>query len=351
MDKDLADLVGFYQRELAETEAGRKLLERLELDSPEAVEHFGLGYASGLAAKVASASQLERLRALGLVRGRRYELLSRCLVIPVYDAGGELVDLCGIRAYASQTKYVHWQPEHRGLIGAAALGTYTEVVLCDAPLQALHVRRHGHANVVALRGAGELAGHLELFRKSGVKRVYLVSRKCRAELASQLGAAGIETAVVPYPSQAAAVPAESLRAAVPEAAGGEGAELELVGRTDQYVSFAAGGVAYRLEAAGQMGVSLRSVVRAERGGRSHIDRLDLASASARRKYARGCAARLRVSSSAVEGHLAAMAERVEKLDAGLAGALPGSEDLTAGEREAGLGLLKGEGGPSGSGLE
>lgn len=182
-DHDLIlDLLRFYQRELRSDDAtdARAALSKLHIHSAEVVEHFALGFASGRVIDAVSEPQYKQLCALGLAKRRRDTLIG-CVVVPVYNADGDLVDLCGLRPWASGLRFVHWQPSHRGLVGAAAVKASEgdALIVTDNPFHALHARQHGYTNVVGLRSATEIEQHLPLLEVHGIRRVYLVSRQQR----------------------------------------------------------------------------------------------------------------------------------------------------------------------------
>ena len=309
MDKTVLDLLTFYQRDLRQSEEGRTALASLGITSPEAVEHFGLGYASGRALEAASDVDRRHLVKLGLVKRRREIFIGR-VVMPVHDTSGELVDLCGMKRYGRDVRYVSWREPMQGLIGASVLKASQEIILCDTPMCAIKVREHGHLNVVALRTPDELRKHLALFKANGIERIYLVARKHRRKLLPVLERAGIETVSVPFTEAELAIPrvesadGETSRTSVP---------VRLLDRKESHLLFGVNGTRYRVDAVAATGLGMRVRVRVDRGGDSHFDRVDLASASSRAKFAQGCAGRLELPRRQVEEHLAAIADHVDRL--------------------------------------
>lgn len=311
MDRAVLDLVAFYQNEIRESQAARDALAELGIRSPEVVAHFTLGYSSGRALKVASDVQYQLYKSLGLA-SRRRERFQDCVVFPIYDQNRQLVDLCGLRQYPSGLRYIFWHDPPRGLIGLDALRTYPEVILTDNPFHALHVRQYGYLNVVALRNAEELKGHLPLFEKHGIRRVYVVSRQQRQAVAPAIRNLGIDVTFIGIPSSEVVVPEASLSVVGATAPIAEDrANVELIARTGGRFRFAADDVSYLVESLGAGGLTMRVQVRAERAGISFLDRLDLASAGARRRFSRLCAARLGCASRPVEDHLDGIAEKVD----------------------------------------
>jgi len=313
MDRAVLDLVAFYRREATETQEGREALAKLGITSAETVDHFSLGYASGRALDAASGEQYRILKDLGLAKKRR-EKFHDCVVVPVRDEQGRLVDLCGLKPYASGLRYVHWHEPTRGLVGIEALKAYDDIFVCDTPFHALHVRQHGFADVVALRQADEIERHLDLFHKHGIERVSVVSRKHAKLISPILAEAGIDVVRVPFPLSSRIVTRKALDAAAKEepATGESGARL--VGRTESQLHFEAGEITFRIDSVASAGLAMRVRVRAELGGASFIDRMDLASASGRRKFARSCGAKLGLPARDVERDVSAVAALIDAME-------------------------------------
>ena len=275
MDNAVLDLVAFYQKDLRETKNGREALDKLHVSSSEVVDHFSLGYASGRALAAASEEQYQVYKALGLAFKRR-ERFHGCVVVPVYNEDGRMVDLCGLRPYPSGLRYIFWRKPMQGLIGVGALRSFPEIVLCDTPIHALHVRQHGFPNVAALRKANELKSHLALFEKYGVGRVYLVSRQQRGAIIPLLEAVGVEVICVKTPAAETVIPRKSLSIVAVEPVGRKALpEVKLVARTESRLHFAAGDVTYIVDSIAATKLGMRVRVRAKRDGTSFIDRIDL----------------------------------------------------------------------------
>jgi hypothetical protein len=342
MDTAVLDLLKFWQRELRETTDGAEALEKLHVRSPETADHFQLGYASGRALAATSQEQAETLKALGLVRRGR-ERFQGGVVVPVFDEDGALVDLHGLRPWESGLRFVFWQKPVRGLIGVSALRAHPEIVLTDNAFHALHVRQHGYPNVVALRHPGELKQHLGAFERYGVERVYLVSRQHRKPIAARLESVGVEVVCLGFPKDALVVPKESLAVIgqAPREKRRAPPEVTLVARDDRRLHFSAGGMDYRVELVAASGLSMRVMVRAEREGQAFIDKVDLGTSDARRKFARLCGMKLGAAGSEIEDQLAAIASAIDELETEAAAAqVARPRELTESERASALKVLE-----------
>ncbi len=320
IDGVVLDLLGFYQRELRESREGRDILRRLGITEPEVLDYFSLGYCSGRALAAASEEQYEEFKRLNLADKRRERLL-KCLVVPVRDRTGRLVDIVGIRRYRSDTREINWHKVPKGLIGADRLRGAGEVILCDSPLNAIQICQHGHRNVVSLRtardGSAELKKHIRMLDDAGVRRVYIASRQGIARLAPIIKRAGMDVVPLQIPHKARRVPAEllSVVGTLP-LTGEEPCGVKLTNSSGGRLVFQAGETTYTLDAGTMTGLGMRAQIRVARSGTSLIDRLDLVSSSSRRKFARMSAVRLGTTSRDVEDHLCAIAEHLDSLEAG-----------------------------------
>lgn len=344
-DRLTLDLLRFYQRELHDADAAeaRDVLDRIQITEPRLIDRYGLGYASGRALDAMSESQQKQLIAMGLVhRHPLGERMKGCIVLPVYNEHGDLVDLCGLRPLKSGLRFFHWQPTHRGLIGVQsknAIESEGEAILCDNAFHFLHAAQYGYENVLAIRHTDELVGYLDLFERIGLRRVYLVSRQQRQQIGPPLERRGIEVVMVRTPPQVI-VPRSCYEEALGQTPTAprpkptpspEPAELKLASRTDARLVFESGPTRYTIDSTAMTGLAMRVQVRIEHDPGSKpltcIDKVDLGSASARRKAARQLAMGVSLPSADVEQHLNAIAAQLDQL------ILDTAEQHTQGQRQ------------------
>lgn len=364
-DRLTLNLLRFYQRELhvptpatgsaapGNNEApgitdARDAMEKIQITDPTLVDRYGLGYCSGKALDAMSDGQRQQLIDTGLVHRRPMgEMMKGCVVLPVYNEHGALVDLCGLRPWKSGLRFVHWQPTHQGLIGSQSLNMIEadsgstsggEAILCDNAFHFLHAAQNGYQNVLAIRSTDELAGHLNVFERIGLRRVYLVSRQQRHLIGPALQQHGIAVVMVRTPPQVVVPPScyqEALgrgsypkqkpsNTARPVVNRGEGveapppepdepADLHLVKQTDARLMFEVGSIRYTIDSTAMTGLAMRVQVRVVASGKTCIDKVDLGSASARRKASRHLASAVGLSSDEVEQHLNSIAEQIDRL--------------------------------------
>jgi len=308
MDRCVYELLEFYQRDLREHKDGQALLARLGITSMEVIEHFKLGYCSGRALGLASDRAGRQYQELGLVTRAR-EIFSGCIVFPVTAPDGGLVDLLGLRFAAADRRSFFWQDPPQGLLGVEALKAFPEIILADGPYYALQARQHGFANVVVLRRPEELEQHVDLLSTSGLQCIYVLSRKHVQRLVAvvrQLKTLNVclkPVFVDGHLARSTFDPVGKPRERVSQ-------HLQILSCEPHRIVVAMGELRYRVDLGGV--ACLRVHIRAERAGRTFLDKVDLASATTRQRFSKACAMALIVSSLDVEAHLEELTQYLDK---------------------------------------
>lgn len=226
----LGQAVSWYHRNLLNSPDALDWLEKRGLNHPELVSHFRLGFAGahGVAGALPSPASKEgkslrvRLAGLGVVReSNRQDHFRGCLVVPVtgwsesYDPAsrGRVLQLYGRRTLTdSQIK--KGSPRHlylpsplAGVWNEAALKGSSDVILCEALIDAMTFWCAGFRNVIAAYGCnGFNADHLAALAYHGVKRVLIAFDRDEAgdrgaeAVAAELTGAGIDAWRVRFPA-------------------------------------------------------------------------------------------------------------------------------------------------------
>lgn len=213
----LQQVVAFYHEQLKLSPEALGYLAKRGLDSPEMIERFQLGFANrtlGYRLPEKSRKTGEELRGqlqrLGLLRESGHEHLNGSLVVPLFDQGGNVVQLygrkIGERLRPGTPLHLYLPGPHRGVFNVEALTASPEIILCEALLDALTFWRHGLRNVTSSYGVnGFTDEHLETFKRHGTERVLIAydrddaGDKAAATLAEKLQAAGIASFRVEFP--------------------------------------------------------------------------------------------------------------------------------------------------------
>lgn len=195
----LAQVVAVYHQSFLGSSAAKEYAALRGFVSAELLAALPMGYADGsLCERAPEGSEThEALKALGILTAGGRELLAGCLVVPLRDLAGEVVNLYG-RAI-SRDQHLYLPGPRRGLVNAQCAATCEELILTESILDALSFLQAGIPNVVPLYGTnGWTPDHDALIEKHRIRRVVLAldsdetGRKAAAALAEKLRARGIE---------------------------------------------------------------------------------------------------------------------------------------------------------------
>jgi DNA primase len=213
----LEQVVAYYHQTLKEEPKALKYLGDRGLLNDEAIERFRLGYANRTLGyrlpeknRKAGAEIRGRLQRLGIYRESGHEHFNGCLVVPVFDEAGRVVEIYG-RKIAPRLKpeiprHLYLPGPHRGVWNWQALQESKEVILCEALLDALSFWCAGYRHVTAAYGTEGFTGeHLEAFRRHGTERVLIAfdrddaGDRAAAKAGERLAGAGIGCYRVLFP--------------------------------------------------------------------------------------------------------------------------------------------------------
>jgi DNA primase len=213
----LGRVVGFYADTLRESSDALAFLERRKINDPEAIATFRLGFADRTlgyrlpdANRKAGASLRGRLQTLGVIRPSGHELFRGSLVVPIFDASGDVAELYGRKINDNlregTAKHLYLPGPHRGVWNHSAVEASDEVIVCESLVDALTFWCAGFRNVTTAYGVeGFGPDHWQLFRESNVKRVLLAfdadpaGDKAAVRLSAQMITEGMEVFRVEFP--------------------------------------------------------------------------------------------------------------------------------------------------------
>lgn len=193
-DADDAELLnqvaGYYQATLKQSPEALAYLESRGFAGEAAmaaIDTFRLGYANrtlGLRlpekTRKAGADIRGRLEKLGVYRESGHEHLNGSLVVPLFDAAGNVVNLYGRKIRndlrPGTPSHLYLPGPRRGLINRAALApdVSEELIVCEALIDALTFWAAGYRNVTSTYGVEGVTDELiEAIQAAGVKRVLI----------------------------------------------------------------------------------------------------------------------------------------------------------------------------------
>ena len=213
----LVEIVDYYSRTLKQSPEALKYLASRGLQSSEIIDRFRLGFANRTLgyeleekSRVAGAEMRSRLQQLGILRESGHEHFNGSVVVPVFNASGEVVEMYGRKITAKLREgtplHLYLKGEHRGVWNEQALEASKEIILCEALIDALTFWVAGFRDVTASYGVnGFTADHRAAFAQHGTERVYIAydndeaGNKAAEKLAEELIGMGIECFRVEFP--------------------------------------------------------------------------------------------------------------------------------------------------------
>jgi len=213
----LAQVVGYYQEALKESPEALGYLEGRGLVHPELVDRFRLGFANRtlgyrLPAKHAKLGQQirGRLQEIGILRQSGHEHFNGSVVIPIFDAEGQVVEIYGRKVTRKLRKgtpmHLYLPGPHRGVFNLEALAASPEVILCESLIDALTFWCAGFRAVTSAFGIEGFTDEMEqAFLGHGIERVLIAydrdeaGDKAAVKLAERLGVHGIGSWRVRFP--------------------------------------------------------------------------------------------------------------------------------------------------------
>lgn len=201
----LGKVAEFYHRAFLNEPAAMKYLQSRRCFHPEAVNVFKLGFANRTIGyrvpdtTAAGRTLKVRLQTLGVLRAETgHEHLNGCVVFPIADSAGHIVQLYGRRLGASALRHLYLAGPQRGVWNAAGLLPGADWFVGEALIDALTLWAHGWRSVTASYGVnGWTSEHTALVVERKPGRVVVcydgdtAGNAQAAALAKELAALGV----------------------------------------------------------------------------------------------------------------------------------------------------------------
>lgn len=183
----LGEVIGYYHQCLHQAPDVLAWLEKRGIGSADLIETFKLGYCNRtlgyrLPSKHTKAGKTIRATLVdaGILRKTKYEHFGGCVVVPIFDADGGVVEVYGRKTRPdykigkTEMKHGYLPGPHRGVWNARAFEASDEIILCEALIDAMTFWVHGFRNVTAIYGTSGFADDIkQAFIRHGIRRVFL----------------------------------------------------------------------------------------------------------------------------------------------------------------------------------
>ncbi len=178
------EALNHYHETLLASEKAKAYLRERGLYSDEAIKHFRLGYCDGSFSPTLPDRQLVagrkvrgELASMGLLDDRGHEKFRPCIVFPITDEHGRLVQAYGRKTSKTlkSKRYHEYLNDRRDVLwNLDDIRHNHEVIVCEGLTDALSFWIKGYRNVTAVFGPDAFTEtHVETLVSLGVKRVYL----------------------------------------------------------------------------------------------------------------------------------------------------------------------------------
>lgn len=176
--KLLARVVGYYQHTLTQDKRGLDYLQNERgIADNQAIKDFGTGFVNGTLPDILPDDEeaITTLKKIGILNAKGHETFYNCIVFPLYDNNGGIVNLYG-RSIVEESGVNHlYLPGARtGIINRQAVKRSQTIILTESVIDALTLYAQGFKNVIPIYGVnGLLDEHLSLF-KGRIKEAYII---------------------------------------------------------------------------------------------------------------------------------------------------------------------------------
>ena len=179
--KLLARVVGYYQHTLTQDHSGINYLKNERgITDNQAIKDFGTGYVNGTLPDILPDDEeaITTLKKIGILNAKGHETFYNCIVFPLYDNNGGIVNLYGRNITEDngnhQTTHLYLPGARSGIINRQAVKRSQTIILTESVIDALTLYAQGFKNVIPIYGVnGLLDEHLSLFNRR-IKEAYII---------------------------------------------------------------------------------------------------------------------------------------------------------------------------------
>jgi DNA primase catalytic core len=208
--KLLTRVVNYYQHTFTENPHGLEYLNNRGITDKQSLADFGTGFVNGSLKNILpdDPEVIKTLKGLGILNKKGNETFYNCVVFPIYDKDGGIVNLYGRNIDPENgVNHLYLSGSRSGIINRQAVKRSSSIILTESIIDALTLYDQGFKNVIPAYGVNGLTDdHLFSFN-SAVKEVYLCFDSDKAgkegaeKTARQLKEKGITTHTVTLPDK------------------------------------------------------------------------------------------------------------------------------------------------------
>ncbi len=204
----LSLVADFYHAAFTQQKPGKAYMNQRGLKDPALFSHFKVGFCAGnLRESIPQdGKMLEDLKILGVIKENGHEFFRNCVVFPIPDAIGKIVNLYGRRIRDGQVNHLYLPGPKQGVFNGDALKTTDQIILVESILDALAVIQAGYPGSMPCFGSAGIPDDvLSILQTHLSKSIFFcfdsdaAGRKAALKSRKQLEAIGMKTRQVILP--------------------------------------------------------------------------------------------------------------------------------------------------------
>lgn len=190
----LEDVFNFYCKSFKDSKPAQEYLKGRGLNNPDLFKKFSFGFADGSLLKTLNTQQKKELKKIGLLTNGGREFFIDCIIYPLRDEAGKLVNLYGRHIFKDGHFYLPGE-----LNGLYYPPKQTDsIIITESIIDALTLHNAGIHNVLPIYGVNGLTeNHIFYFQQQRIKEVTLCldadesGRKAAVKLKEKLEGLGL----------------------------------------------------------------------------------------------------------------------------------------------------------------
>ncbi len=173
--KLLARVVGYYQHTFTEDQRGLDYLKDRGISDKQSLADFGVGFVNGSLKNILPEDPevIKTLKNLGILNQKGNEIFYNCVVFPIYDKDGGIVNLYGRNIDPENgVNHLYLSGSRQGIVNRQAVKRSSTIILTESIIDALTLYDQGFKNVIPAYGVNGLTDDHLLFFNGSVKEIY-----------------------------------------------------------------------------------------------------------------------------------------------------------------------------------
>ncbi len=206
--KLLSLVTDYYHAAFNQQQIGKDYLKQRGLVDPALFSRFKIGYCAGniRESMPKDDQKAAELKDLGVFTENGREFFTNCVVFPIPDHSGQIVNLYGRRIRNGQVNHLYLPGKKSGVFNGASIQSAESVILVESILDALALIQAGYPGAIPCYGSpGVPEDHLSILKNFRDKPVFLcfdsdnAGRKAAGKAKEQLEEIGITSRQIVLP--------------------------------------------------------------------------------------------------------------------------------------------------------